>query len=202
MNLLLAEGFVLGLSTGLYCLGACAPLFVPLLVSEGGTLKTGLAAVLEFLLGRLIAYLLFAAGVSLLSRRFAVVPEPLLGWALLLSGLVMLLYGLVQNLPMIPLCAGTSRLLRAAKLPFWLGFLIGINVCPPFVAGLARLVALRNVWTGMTYFAAFFAGTTLYISPLIALPALGRSQRLRAIASISAVLSGLWFSGLGLARLW
>lgn len=201
MSLLLAEGFGLGLSTGLYCLGACAPLFIPFLVSEGGGWRTGLGAVALFMLGRLVAYLLFAVGVSLLSLRFSPIPEPLLGWGLLLSGLMMLLYGLVQNAPTLPLCMGASRLMRAARLPFWLGFLVGINACPPFVAGLARLVALKDAWAGMAYFTAFFAGTTLYMSPLIAFPALGGHRRLRAVASLASVLSGLWFAALGFARL-
>ena len=62
MTALLAEGFGLGLSTGLYCLGACAPLFVPYLLAEGGGWRPQLRALVEFMAGRLAAYLLFAAG--------------------------------------------------------------------------------------------------------------------------------------------
>lgn len=201
MTALLAEGFGLGLSTGLYCLGACAPLLVPYLLAEGAGWRAHLWALAQFLAGRLIAYVLFAAAVGALSARLDPVPPKVVGAALLASGLLLLVYGAVRNAPAIPACVALGRGLGRARVPFWLGFLVGLNVCPPFVAGLARLVALGEAFSGVLYFVAFFAGTTLYMAPLLPLAPLGRLERLRTVASLASLLSGLWFAVLGVSTL-
>jgi len=152
--------------------------------------------------GRLAAYLVFALAVSLVSVRFSgAVPGWILALGILLSGILMLLYAVVKNVPQWSFCAPLSQGLKAARLPFLLGFLVGINVCPPFTAGLIRLLTLKDVGAGLSYFVAFFAGTTLYMLPLMAAGPLARFQRLQAVAAIASGLSGFWFIGLGLSRL-
>ena len=73
------EGFFLGLSTGLYCLGACAPVFVPYLLAEGSGGRFQARAVAEFMAGRLAAYLLFAVAVGALGARFQGLSPRLVG---------------------------------------------------------------------------------------------------------------------------
>ncbi len=202
MSALLLEGFALGLSTGLYCLGACAPLFVPYLLAEARQgLRPNALVILEFLAGRLAAYLLFAAGASLLGQKAGAVPGWLLGAGIFLSGVLLSLYAVARNAPHLSFCLPLSRALGAARLPFLFGFLVGINVCPPFTAGLVRLLALRDLPAGVLYFSAFFLGTTLYMLPMLATAPLSRVQRLRGVASIASALSGLWFMGLGLSKI-
>ena len=125
----------------------------------------------------------------------------LVGAGILASGLLMLLYALVQNAPHLSVCARLSRSFAVARLPFLLGFLVGVNLCPPFMAGLLRLLTLSSVSGCVAYFAAFFVGTTVYMLPLAASAPLARSQRLRAVAAIASAFSGVWFVGLGLSRL-
>ena len=203
MTRILAEGLGLGLSTGLYCLGACAPLFVPFMLAEGKpALRSNFWLVMEFMAGRLAAYLLFAAGASLLGERYgANVSGRLLSAGLLISGLLMLAYALVKNLPQLGLCAQLSRSLAISRLPLWLGFLVGINVCPPFAVGMIRLFAIGSVLPGMAYFAAFFVGTTLYMLPLLAAGTLARFERLKSIAAVASGLAGAYFAASGLAGL-
>ena len=203
MTRVLAEGFGLGLSTGLYCLGACAPFFVPFVLAEGRPgLRSNFGLVAEFMGGRLAAYLIFAAGMSSLGERYgAGMPGWFVPAGLLISGLLMLAYALVKNLPHLGFCGQLSKSLAISRFPLWLGFLVGINVCPPFAAGMIRLFAIGNVVSGMTYFAAFFAGTTVYMIPLLAAGPLARFERLKNIAAVASALAGAYFAATGLAGL-
>lgn len=203
MTGLLAEGFSLGLATGVYCLGACGPILAPYLLAEGAEGAAAHGRMLaEFLAGRLAAYLAFAVAVSLWGARHPSAGSgPLAAAGLLVSGLLMLVYAVVKNAPRLSFCAPLARSRALRRLPAALGFLVGINVCPPFAAGLVRLLSLSGPLAAAAYFAAFFAGTTIYMLPFMACAPLARWQRLRTIAALASGLSGLWFAGLGLARL-
>jgi len=41
------SGFLAGLSVGIYCIGACLPIFVPILLSQRRTTKSSFWLVLE-----------------------------------------------------------------------------------------------------------------------------------------------------------
>lgn len=193
---IIAEGFILGLSTGIYCLGACGPFFVPYLLAEGkGKIKTNLGYILEFMLGRLIAYLLFALVVSFAGTHYRMaVPPKLLSLALIFSSLLLIAYALTKNLPQWRLCNWLTSHFPVSRTPFFLGFLIGFNICPPFIVGLMRLLELSNIMHGVLFFLSFFLGTSVYMLPLILLgPLAAWIERLRFIAGLAAMLSGIWF---------
>lgn len=50
------QGILLGLSAGLFCLGYCASVFVPLMMSENKGVAQSAWVVSELALGRLVAY--------------------------------------------------------------------------------------------------------------------------------------------------
>ncbi|MFH1847713.1 MAG: sulfite exporter TauE/SafE family protein, partial [Candidatus Omnitrophota bacterium] len=141
----ITEGFGLGLSTGAYCLGSCLPFFAPYLVSEGRPgIRDNIYSELMFLSGRLCAYVLFSVVASALGILFEPkVPPSLASAALLFTSLAMILYALVKNFPAFRICGWAERRLPARRFPFVLGFLVGINICPPFLVGLARLLEMR-----------------------------------------------------------
>jgi sulfite exporter TauE/SafE len=200
----LAEGFTLGLSTGLYCLGACAPLLVPFVLIESKSIwRSNLWLVGQFLLGRLVAYLLFAVIASLAGYfTDAFLPSWLIPAAFFLSGCIMLLYALGKQSPSPRLCAVASKYFPAARFPLVLGFLVGINICPPFVAGMTRVFSLNNVALSVLYFAAFFVGTSLYILPMVLVTTVAQQERLKSIGWLSCVLAGIWFCVSGFYGLW
>ena len=69
MPALFSEGFLLGLSTGFYCLASCLPLLAPYLMAEGKALwKFNFFIFLQFTGGRFAAYMLFALLASLAGR--------------------------------------------------------------------------------------------------------------------------------------
>ena len=86
------------------------------------------------------------------------------------------------------------------RLPLALGFVTGINICPPFAAGFLRLMELADIVKGFVYFIGFFASTSLFISPvLLGTPWLGR--RANEIGRLTLLLAGLWYIVLGLQGL-
>lgn len=199
MPALFSEGFLLGLSTGFYCLSACLPLLAPYMLAEGNTAwRFNFGIFLQFTGGRFAAYLLFAVLVSALGEagRYALPPWTLPA-GMAACGLLMALLALfrVSGRAGCPLKADLSPWLR--RLPLVLGFVTGINVCPPFAAGLIRLLQLADVPKGLAYFAGFFSATTLFTSPvMLGTPWLG--SRANEIGRLTLLLAGLWYLALGL----
>ncbi|MCB4755806.1 MAG: sulfite exporter TauE/SafE family protein [Elusimicrobia bacterium] len=202
---ILVEGFTLGLATGTTCLVSCAPLLVPFLLAESRAgFKKNVVLLMEFMGGRLAAYVLFGWGIGALGHRFAgQIPSFVLSLALFLSGLFLILYALAHAVFGFPLCRfllkpGWKKTLD--RMPFLLGFLVGLNICPPFVAGVFRVLELGSPWGGLGYFSAFYAGTSLYLFPLLTAVPFLRQPRVQRIGQLTCVLAGLWFMTLGLVK--
>jgi len=196
--LALAEGWTLGLSTGAYCAVSCLPVLAPYIMGAGErSLPRGLLIFSIFLGGRLAAYLGFAAAAMLLGRLAA---PSLPAWA---GGAAMLAAGLILlAAPFLELSRGCPAALPAAgkAMPFSLGFLTGLNFCPPVLAGLMRLASLPDFFSGLVYFAGFFSATALFLLPaLIPVPFL--TDRVKGIGRMALFLSGLWLAGNGIASL-
>lgn len=195
MGQLIAEGWLLGLATGPYCLGACAPFLVPYLFAEGqATLRGNLRILGEFMAGRFVAYALFGAlvgwvGVLLRPHVTAWMTAITVG----VTAAVMLVYAINHSLPRWRICGPFLAPTWARRVPFVLGFLIGINVCPPFLVAIARLIQVGQVGSGVIFFLSFFLGTSLYILPILGLSPLTKSERLQFVGVLSAMLASSWF---------
>lgn len=199
---ILSEGFILGLSTGFYCLTSCLPALIPYLLSEGDKVwKTNFDIFLEFLTGRFIAYFLFAVVSTLIGKAYKpYLPAWAAPLAMCLTAVAMLAF------------LFTSRGRHTGKgcavpfgpffrrIPLALGFMTGINICPPFVAAFVRLVELSDLTAGMFYFTGFFTATSIFILPAIA-PTPFINERLKAIGRMTLAIAGLWYLILGLKGL-
>jgi sulfite exporter TauE/SafE len=222
------QGWLLGLSTGAYCLGLCAPALLPYLVSCGTTNLRALGRlVAEFLAGRLVAYLLLGLLAVLLGTELQTWPgtRPVAGLLTILLALLLLAHGLRQNFPGLVvrhesavshgatpgpdykqwICAvlrGSSALRRV---PFVAGLALGLSPCPPLLLGLTALLTkvasplpplgegLGVRATGLAFLVAFFAGTTVWLVPFVGAGSLARSSRLRGVAEVAVLFSGMWF---------
>lgn len=49
---------------------------------------------------------------------------------------------------------------------FILGFLTGINVCPPFILAFSDAAFFTDIFSSILYFIAFFIGTAIYFMPI------------------------------------
>jgi len=198
--LLILEGLALGLSTGGYCLGACIPFLIPYMLSEA---KSGvfqnLKFILEFLFGRLLAYIIFAFVISVLGQNFqGLAFSKILSVAMIISALLMLVYAFAKNFPKLHFCVKIGSNRHFAKMPFFLGFLIGINICPPFLIGMIKLLELASVAKGLVYFLGFFIGTAFFTLPLLSVTWLTKIKRLQNIGNITAFIVGAWFLLVGI----
>lgn len=202
MPVLFAEGFLLGLSTGFYCLASCLPLLAPYLLAEGkAAWKFNFNIFIQFLGGRFAAYMIFALLGSLAGKAGNyVLPAWVVPACMAACGLLMFYLAVSRVRAKAPCLLKTDLDPYFRRLPLVLGFVTGINVCPPFAAGLVRLLELADMLKGISYFGGFFAATSLFVSPvLLGTPWIGR--RANEIGRLTLLLAGLWYAGAGLRGL-
>jgi sulfite exporter TauE/SafE len=205
MLALLAKAAVLGLSTGLFCVGFCVPLVGPVLLGRERTgMRDSLRALGLFLGGRLVAYLLFGVVFGLLGSGLARVWTAkawLLPAVYALLGLLMIAYGLVLSMPHIGLC----RLLAPRVQSNWylvaLGFLAGLNLCPPFLLAVTTVIDVGGALRGMAFFFVFFLATSVYLVPLLFSGFAARLSAVRVAARAASVVAGAYFLFLGIRTL-
>jgi hypothetical protein len=197
------QGFLLGLATGATCLAYCAPVLVPFLLGEGRGVRQNWAVLAQFLGGRLGGYLLFALLAWLVGQLLGGLERYrslLFGGAYILLAAVLVYYGLRQAPE---LCAGAARGARAslqrwpAVLPLGLGFLTGLNLCPPFLLAFTGAANARSLLGSLLFFATFFVGTAVYLLPFPLLGALRGYAALRTIGRLAAALVALYYLAQG-----
>ena len=193
------QGFLLGLASGTTCLAYCAPVLVPFLLGEGRRVRQNWAVLGKFLGGRLGGYLLFgliAWAVNRLILEDSGVRAPVLGVAYVALAVLLIVYGVVRTPTA---CAGELKGARAwlnrwpALLPVGLGFLTGLNVCPPFLMAFAGATGTGTLWQSLLFFGTFFLGTSFYFIPLPFLGAFRHVQPLRTIGKFAAVIVALYY---------
>jgi len=194
---LAARALLLGLSTGLFCVGFCVPLVGPLLLSEEqGGVRRSAARIGLFLCGRLAAYILFGLVFGALGGTLAgiwgvkVIALPVL-YALL--GLMMVAYGVARSFPHVGLCRAVDPSVRSGWYLLAVGFLAGINICPPFLLAITTVMDLGGAVRGAFFFLVFFLATSVYLVPLLFAGVVTRFASVRFAARIAAVVAGLYF---------
>jgi sulfite exporter TauE/SafE len=191
MRDVLIQPFLLGLSVGIFCFTYCVPFIVPYLVAEQRKMKENFKVILKFIFGRLGGYILFGAVFGYLGEK---VDIPAVNLILIISlmalSLLMIFYALGFFKPKWSFCSG--KFFRE-KSPLLMGFLMGINICPPFLMSLAYVFTLHSAIKGIIYFVMFFLGTSLYMLPLVFLGLLSKMKEFQLVARISALIVGIVF---------
>jgi len=183
------NGFLLGLSTGIFCLSYCAPIFLPQLMSQKDKLK-GWGVFIKFNLGRLVAYIIFGAVFGWLgAEHHSQFLQYFTRWIIIILSILLILYGLGLTLPKLKWCAWTKKI----QLPFVSGFLLGINICPPFLLALTYNFQQAGIISGVIFFIMFFIGTTVYLIPLTFFGLLTNKKWIRQSARLAAIIVGLIF---------
>jgi sulfite exporter TauE/SafE len=199
------QAALLGLSTGLYCATACFPMLISSLFSRQYAGWRGPAlAVSQFLLGRLAAYLIVGAIAGLagiLLGRFHSLANVLVPLVYLVSGGLMATYGIVESFPHAKACAAMSRGFRTSTYMLVLGFLTGLNLCPPFVLAFSAAADLGGVLKGILFFFVFFLSTSIYMLPFLFTGLATRKVHVRKAARIISIAMGAWFVYTGGHRL-
>lgn len=193
MNDFLIQPFLLGISTGIFCFTYCLPFIAPYLVSEQRKLKKNFKIILEFIFGRFAGYLLFGAIFGYLGEKISSQAVNLILIISLMSlSLVLIFYALGFLRPKGIFCS-TKYIKFKKKTPLLMGFLMGINICPPFLMSLAYVFTLHSALKGIIYFLMFFLGTTIYFLPITFLGFLGKMKEFQLVARIAGLVVGLAF---------
>lgn len=202
------QGILLGLSTGLFCLGRCATALVPyVLAEERPGLRENLRLIGQFLLGRFMAYVVSGLAVGYLGMRMGgSLPSWMIAFSLMGLSIVLIAYALAQfygNRVRYPLALSFCRLMRrkSTRLPSVLGFLMGISPCPPFLLAMAYVFELGDPWSGLLLFSTFFLTTSLYMLPVVFVGLLSRFEQLQKVARLAALIIGAMFLLMGLKYL-
>lgn len=184
--------FLLGLSAGTFCFAYCIPFIAPVIVSEVRNARENFFVLLKFILGRLTGYLLFGAVIGLLGKKInSQFFDLIIAISLMLLSALLIFNALGLLKPKNPLCAKIKHF--NSRMPAVMGFLMGINVCPPFLMSLAYVFTLHSVFGGIIYFFMFFLGTTIYILPLFFLGFLNKIKEFQLAGRISALAVGILF---------
>jgi len=191
---IILSALALGISVGTSCVLICAPFYIPYLIIQERKLKINFLDFLELLSGRLGGYLLFGFFVGYLGKRLNV------GWVSTLStvslgilAFLMILYGL--NFFKAKLFCIPGRIMgsRRIKPPFWIGFLTGVNLCPPFLLSLNYVFILGDIAKGLIFFFFFFVATNIYFIPLIFLGKLAFFKEFQVLARWTMLAVSLMF---------
>jgi len=198
------RGFLLGLANGTICLAYCVPVIVPYLLGEGQTVKRNYLELGQFLIGRLLGYIIFAVlawvfGLMILKQNSAGTREVFFGTAyILLAGLLFFYcFKKPKNLCAAEYCKGLLSGHNRLFLPFGLGLLTGLNLCPPFLLAFTSAVAGGSLWSSLFFFLAFFLGTSLFFVPIPLVGFLKRNQMLRSIGKMATGIIGIYYFYMG-----
>jgi hypothetical protein len=213
---LYGDALALGLASGPACLAACGPVLVPSLLAGRAGILPNLRAIAVFLGARLLGYLLFAIVAWELGALAGLLMKPhphLIGlvYALMAGVLAWYAYAVTRN------CAGTCATSRLVTIDTtravperkdarnggvaMLGFLTGLNFCPPFVVAGIRAAELGSLAGALLFFAVFFAGTSIWFVPIAVLGCVVRNQALITVARMTLGLVALYYLALGIYML-
>ena len=203
------KGLMLGLASGAVCAAYCGPVLIPYLLSRGQNVLNNLLTIVYFMAGRLAGYLLFAA--IAWAVGFAVVKNlanqgAVFGAIYISLAVLLIFYGFKGSAGD---CAGgriksISEKLNAKNqvmLSVILGFLTGLNLCPPFLLAFTEATRTGTLCKSLLFFAAFFIGTSVYILPLAVLGLARRIKALQYIGRLAAGVMGVYYLYLGIFSL-
>jgi hypothetical protein len=213
---LYGDALALGLASGPACLAACGPVLVPSLLAGRAGFLPNLRTIAVFLGTRLLGYLLFALVAWELGALASMLIKPhphLIGlvYVLMAGVLAWYAYSVRRN------CAGScspSKLVtiggavdesgntqKGIAGVAMLGFLTGLNFCPPFVVAGIRAAELGSLSGALLFFAVFFAGTSIWFVPIAGLGCVVRNQALITVARMAMGLVAFYYLALGLYML-
>jgi sulfite exporter TauE/SafE len=195
------QGLLLGLASGIVCVAYCAPVLVPFFLGEGLQIRGSILGLAKFLFGRAAGYLSFGFLAwffheVVLSRTN--LHHISVGAVYILLSFLLLFFGLEVRHQH---CAGRLFHGLAGRLPTWsewifpivLGFLTGLNLCPPFLLAFAAATDIGSLSHSLFFFLMFFLGTSLFFLPLPLLSFFNRLQIFKAVGRMAAIVVAAYY---------
>ncbi|KZL88447.1 sulfite exporter TauE/SafE family protein [Clostridium magnum] len=194
------KGFILGLSSGAYCLASCIPVFVPYILSENKQIKWNFICLLKFMLGRLLGYILFAllawtTGNYIIDK--SEYKEIIFAMSYIFLSFTLIFYSFrnshrVCNIRYFNKLFNPINNEKSFTIILLLGFFTGINVCPPFILAFSDAAFFTNISSSILYFIAFFIGTAIYFIPI---PFIGilKGNQVKLIGQMCSLVIGVFY---------
>lgn len=202
------KGFILGLSSGGYCVASCIPVFVPYIMSESNATKWNFIYLSKFMLGRLLGYVLFAI-LAWIAGNFIIKQsgyrEIIFAISYVLLSLTLIIYTF-SNSHKVCSIKYFNKLFKPANKEksfttiLLLGLFTGLNVCPPFVLAFSDAAFFTDIFNSILYFVAFFIGTAIYFIPIPFIGAL-KGKQIKFIGQMCSFIIGVFYMGLGILML-
>jgi hypothetical protein len=185
------DGFLLGLANNIGRMAVCSPVLLPFLLSKD---NNTFFPILKFLTGRLIAYLFFAAFFGAVGLYFEgkVNPKFFSVFTIILSiWLIGFAFG-GMNLNF-SVCHSANKFFNGRSFPFLAGIVMGLNICPPFLLGLNKILEMGSVTGSIIFFLGFYIGSSAWVALLVLLGPVSKLKQVRSSAQIISILVGLWY---------
>lgn len=199
------EALALGLATGPVCLASCGPVVLPWMLVQPRGLGVHSRQLGIFLGARLAGYMLFAvivwSAASALPRDW-MGRSWLIGVIEILLAAALVIYAAGVRFPRWRLDSPdvSLRLVHIGEPPqpqpsgaAVLGFLTGINLCPPFLVAGVRAAQLASLPVALLFFVCFFVGTSVWFAPFLSFGFLHRTPAIVTVARMVAVLLAGWY---------
>jgi len=211
-----AEALLLGLATGPVCLASCGPVVLPWMLVQPQGLRVHARQMTLFLAARLAGYLLFAsliwAAGAAIARSWSDHTWMFGAIQVLLAGGLLVYAAGWPHAHCVIARSDAPGLVQIASPPtqspqprargaVMLGFLTGINLCPPFLVAGVRAAQLPTLAGALFFFALFFAGTAVWFMPFLSLGVVRRTPSFLTVARMAAVLLACWYGFTGASLL-
>ena len=169
----------------------CFPFLATFIASENRTSKRNFFLILYFMLGRFLGYAAFGLIFGFLGEQLK---SPYLT---LITDLALILVSVVMVLHITGLSKQKDNLCVASKIynrnAVVMGFLMGVNICPPFLLSLAYVVSLNDILQSVLYFVIFFFTSSIYFLPMIFVGMLAKIKELQKAARVSGIMAACVF---------
>jgi hypothetical protein len=193
------SGFLLGVSNNFICIGVCSPVLLTYLL---GIDKKPYLPILEFLLGRLLAYLVFALGSGFMGLYFDGRIDPLIFSIItIILSLWLILFSAGKLGHGSEFCRISAKYFSGKYFPFFWGVAAGLNICPPFLLGLSETMGMHSLIKPVIFFIGFYLGSSLWLIPLLFTGKLAKMREIRLAGKFLSILVGLWYLGKGIFSL-
>jgi len=106
---------------------------------------------------------------------------------------LLVLQGVTRSLADWRPCARLGDRPWLRRIPFVAGVVLGLSPCPPLLVALTAWLASGTPLRGAALSLAFFAGTTVWLAPVLVAGLLGRREYWRGLAEVAVLVSGAWF---------
>lgn len=201
------EGFILGLANGTACALYCIPALLSFLLHEGKTTRQNFLILSQFMIGRFTGYLLFSILAWLISALIfedADFKDFFFGLTYLGLSILLIFYTWSGSFSKCGVKSFNKYLKKIGELwpslfPLAMGFITGLNICPPFLLVFTRATAAGSLWQSILFFVMFFLGTSLYFIPVPFLGLLNRFPKLRMIGKYMMTVMSIFYLLMGLA---